>query len=286
MKTQIYLFVLALFFTYGCNTSNVNKNNKLKVEQAVSDWIKLNSDYPDSYLSQTFSNFSEVDFSIELSEPQKYFRITHAYKLMSSDKRILENKHFFVIDDKMRVGIISKKETSLLQSVPPSVFDWAISFGEKFRNIDFGGLDSAYYFKKYSDYKSIGACFRSDFYYMDNDCFTQLIKSIRPEKSGGPQLKRIILAVPDFNTEYESLGENLNELGKDMFKTFGLNHQTNIAVIQLENDTNENYAMMRFDRPKNTFEFIGFNSKDTFYFQVDTAYLNTKCFKHVLRYNN
>jgi hypothetical protein len=272
-----------LSLLYGCSSPKT-VDNKIKVEKTITEWILLNADFPDSYISDSFSNFTEVDFSVSSDTPERYYRITHSYKLKSKDNREMKNKHFFVINKDFKVAIISSNETAMLQSVPPSVFEWSITFGEKFKNIDYGGLDTSYYFKKFKDYKNIGRNLWRDFLYLDDDCFSLLLKSLKNYPNRGMKIKRIINAVPEFETEFNKLGNELNDLGMDLYKTYGKNPQTNFAVIQMNNDTSEIYTVANFDETKKELHFKESNGNNIFTYSLDTSYISTNCFNYILKY--
>jgi len=249
MKTHIHLTIITFILFYGCNSSRP-VNNRIKVEKALSEWILKNADHPNSYISNSFSDFTEVDFSMAADNSIIYYRITHNYKLKSKDNISRENKHFFVLNKDLKVTIISDNKTSMLQSVPPSIFEWAITFGENFKNVDYSGLDTTYYFKKFHDYKNIGGNSWSYFSYLDDDCLQLLLNSLKNYPNKGFQINRIIKAVSEFETGFENLGNGLNELGIYLNTTLGKNPQTNIAVIQMDNNTGEIYTVVGFDKTK------------------------------------
>jgi hypothetical protein len=275
--------MLTLSLFYGCSSSKT-VDNRIKVEKTLSEWILLNADFPDSYISDSFSNFTEVDFSLSSDTPERYYRITHSYKLKSKGNKEMENKHFFVLNKDFKVAIISNNETTMLQSVPPSIFEWAITFGENFKNIDYGGLDTSYYFRKFHDYKNIGGIIWRDFLYLDDDCFQLLLKALKSYPNEGMQIKRIINAVPEFETGFDKFGNGLNELGMDLYKTYGKNPQINFAVIQVNNDTSEIFTVTYFDETKHELHFKEINRNNIFSYSLDTSYLNTNCFKYILKY--
>ncbi len=283
MKTHIHLTILTFILFYGCNSSRP-VNNLIKVEKALSEWILINADYPDSYISDSFCDFTEVDFSITANTSIRYYRITHNYKLKSKDNIKKENNHFFVLNKDLKVTNISDNKNSMLQSVPPSIFEWAITFGENIKNIDYNGLDTTYYFKKFHDYKNIGGNSWSYFLYLDDDCLQLLLNSLKNYPNEGLQINRIIKAVPKFETGFENLGNGLNELGMDLYTTLGKNLQTNIAVIQMDNNTGEIYTVVSFDKTKSEICFKVISKKKIFSYSFDKSYLNTDCFKYRLKY--
>lgn len=286
MKTFFKIYLLSMGFIYGCNSSTNDVNNsKEKVEKAINEWIKLNADHPDSYTPASFSDFENIDFSISSDSPSiKYYRITHTYQLKSKGNKIVNSKHHFVLNGDFKVAIISKDKTPMLQSVPPSIFEWAISFGENFKNVYYGGLDSIYYFRKFQDYKKIGGNLWNDFNYLDDDCFQLLIKSIKHYPNHGIKIKRIIKAIPEFETSIDKLGDGLNELGMTLSRVYGKNPQTNFAVIQRDKDSSEIYMIASFDKINNVFQLKEINKNNTNLCILDTSYISTDCFKYILKY--
>ncbi len=214
-----------------------------------------------------------------------FYRIRHKYQLDDISGQSQTNEHFFVLNKEFEVAIITKEPTSYLQSAPPSTFEWAIQYGDGFVNVDFSGLDSSYFFQKYRDYKKIGGQFWGDFDYLDHDCLTFLKKSLTNYDPERAEIKRIIKAVPDFETEFNEINPALNELGIAIYTTLGKNPQTNFAVITSETDPNEMYTLATYDPVSNEMKLKGITADTMFAWTVDSAYINTNCFEHRLTFN-
>jgi hypothetical protein len=246
MKGPLKHLTLFIIFLGGCSSCN-NQNDlvRKKLEDNISQWILDNADNPGSYLPGTFDNFEIVDYTDgKISE--KYYRISHNYKLKSVTERVVDNYHHFALNKDFNVSIISNKNTQILQGTPPSIFDWAINFGEKFKKVDFGGLDSAYYFRKFKDYKNIGGNVWYDFNYLDSNCVNTFIQSLLEFPEDVLRIERIVKAIPEFNTNFANLGEGMNELGMEYHRIYGKNPQTNFVVFTTSKDTDEIFAVVDF----------------------------------------
>ena len=222
MKSYLKVVFITAAILFGCNSSKNKK--KEQVKQRIIEWIKLNADYPKTYLPVSFTDYEEVDFSNSDNATEKYYRMAHTYKLNSKENQTIETKSYFVLNGDLNINIISNNATSTLQGVPPSVFEWAVTFGENFRNVYYSGYDTLDYFIKFKDYKHIGGNVWKEFDYLDNDCILLLTKSIKNYPGNGARIKRIIKAIPEFETDYDKLGKFPHELGMDIYKLYGKNH--------------------------------------------------------------
>jgi len=283
MKDPLKLLTLFVIILSGCDFSNNQIDIVRKqVEENISQWIIDNADNPRSYLPGTFKNFEIVDFSDgKISE--QYYRITHKYKLKSITKGVVDNSHYFVLNKDFNVSIISKKSTQILQGTPPSIFDWAINYGEKFKKVDFGGLDSSYYFRKFKDYKNIGGNVWNDFNYLDSNCVNTFIKALLEFPDDVLRIDRIVKAIPEFNTNIANLGEGMNELGMEYQRIYGKNPQTNFVVFKAAKDTDEIFAVVDFNPETNEIQFRETRTEVIHSFRLDAVYLSSDCFKYKLK---
>lgn len=203
---NIQLILFAYLLLIACNTREKKSNSKEEeTKKYVKEWILANADYPDSYSSISFRNFEEIDFSMPNIPNTKFYRIEHQYTLKSRKNELLTKSHFFVLKDSSTVSLITEYETSLLQSMPPSVFDWAIEFGEKFKNVDYGGLTENRFIQKFQDYKMIGGNIWTQFHYLNEECKEEFSQAINRKNKQKWVLKRVINASPTFKSNLDSL---------------------------------------------------------------------------------
>ena len=260
-----------------CDSQVANNNSSEEnIKKKVTEWILSNADFPSSYKSISFASFEVIDFNVTGYSSKKYYRITHKYKLNSRNNKEVSNTHLFVLTENHKVSIISEEETLMLQSVPPSVFDWAINFGEKFENTDYGDLEENYYFQKFRDYKQIGGHLWKDFDYLDDECLEEFTKAINTNSKQKLTVKRVIRAIPKFSTTLDSLG--LNELGMSLSKVYNNNPRHNFIVIKDNLNDSEGFWLSDFNKQKQHFNLVEIETGLVKKIPVDQSFVKSNCF--------
>jgi len=103
-----------------------------KSQESVTNWIKYNALYPESYKSVSFSEYSEsisYRFGAPIQGTTNYF-LRHVHEILDKDSVVKTFSGYFILEDNYSVNIIeTQKSNSLGGAFPPRVNIWLEKFG-------------------------------------------------------------------------------------------------------------------------------------------------------------
>ena len=92
---------------------------------SIKQFIKDNSQYPDSYEPITFSNYSWGG-----NEDNLFFEIQHKYKLKQTSGQQTEVTDYFILDSHFKVMLIETNRSNTVKIDPPKIQEWISKFGK------------------------------------------------------------------------------------------------------------------------------------------------------------
>lgn len=92
---------------------------------SIKHFIKINSQYPDSYEPIEFSNYSWGG-----DDDNLYFEIQHKYKLKQTDGKLVDAKDYFILDGSFNIMLIERVRSKTVRVNPPELGEWKIKFGK------------------------------------------------------------------------------------------------------------------------------------------------------------
>ena len=103
-----------------------------KCQESISNWIKYNAQYPESYKSISFGEYSE-SISKRSGEPiagtENYF-LHHVHEILDKNGVMQTFSGYFILEDDFSVNIIeTQKSNSLGGAFPPRVDAWLDKYG-------------------------------------------------------------------------------------------------------------------------------------------------------------
>ncbi len=141
-RLLVYVSLLIIFSCGGQLTEEEKKEfeaaNK-NVEIEVSDWIKNHAQYPNSYKSVSYSEFSQSvakrnDEKIPGSE--KYV-IKHSHNILDKDSNLVTFSGYFILENEFDVNIIELERSNLMGGAfPPQTEIWTEQFGRSLNTQD------------------------------------------------------------------------------------------------------------------------------------------------------
>lgn len=137
MRTRLLIF-FTLLTLFSCGFLMTEEKQKefdetyKKAQTGVSDWIKKNAIYPDSYESISFSEFSQSHRSIKgekIPESENYV-IKHTHKAFNKDSNLVTFSGYFILENDFDVNIIEiERSNSVSGAFPPRTQVWTDQFG-------------------------------------------------------------------------------------------------------------------------------------------------------------
>jgi hypothetical protein len=108
------------------------QDNMNKVQNGVSNWIKKQALYPDSYESVSFVEYSE-SFSKRHDEKipnTENYVIKHTHKILDKDSILTIFSGYFILEHDYSVNIIeTERSNSIGGAFPPQIQVWTDKFG-------------------------------------------------------------------------------------------------------------------------------------------------------------
>lgn len=135
MRLLIFFMLLTLFSCGYLVTEEEQKEfdkTYKKAQTGVSDWIKKNAVYPDSYESISFSEFSQNHRSIKGDKilGSENYVIKHTHKAFNKDSNLVTFSGYFILENDFEVNIIEiERSNSVGGSFPPQTQVWTDQFG-------------------------------------------------------------------------------------------------------------------------------------------------------------
>ena len=263
----IIFFSLALgFLSCASDEEIMRKDAELKV-------IKTNADFPESYMPIEFSNFRTRE---HYGIVDTCYEIAHKYKLRSKTGTLLEDRHFFIlIGDKM--SLITKNRTNYINSVPPSTFVWSNIYGDRLENVYLSGHDTTRFLNSYRDYSLVGGGIWADFHYLDSDCLWFLKSNLSPQDSTDIDIKRVLITAS--NAVFEERAEKMMTGKKQQSN---IQYSDKLAIYTRNGGSVERCGTLRYQEREKVISLTSLDSTEKYTFIVDSAFLETKCFKYKL----
>ncbi len=147
MKLLMYMTLLIVFSCGHRLTEEEQQEFEAtyeNVETGVSDWIKNHAQYPDSYKSISFSEFSQ---SVSKRHDEKIpayekYVIKHTHKILDKDSNLVTFSGYFILENDFDVNIIEiERSNSIGGAFPPQTQVWTEQFGRHLNAQDSLELD-------------------------------------------------------------------------------------------------------------------------------------------------
>jgi hypothetical protein len=92
---------------------------------SIKHFIKINSQYPNSYEPIEFSYYSWGGDDKDL-----FFEIQHKYKLKQTDGKLVDATNYFILDGSFNIMLIETVRSKTVRVNPPELDEWRIKFGK------------------------------------------------------------------------------------------------------------------------------------------------------------
>jgi hypothetical protein len=137
-KSKNWIYVSLFFLLIGCGNimseeeSKAWKDRESKVKLVVSDWIQNHALYPQSYKSESFSEYSEAVTSNKegVVPNSEVYVIKHTHQILDKDSNMANFSGYFIIEHDYTVCVIEENRSNSIGG--GSVIDvqvWTNKFG-------------------------------------------------------------------------------------------------------------------------------------------------------------
>ncbi len=96
------------------------------IVSSIKQFIKDSSQYPDSYESISFTNYTWGGI-----EDDMFFEIQHKYKLKNTDDQLVEVVNYFILDNQFKIMLIEATRSKTINVHPPKIEEWINEFGKQ-----------------------------------------------------------------------------------------------------------------------------------------------------------
>jgi hypothetical protein len=102
-----------------------NSAKKKDVITSIKQFIKDNSQYPNSYEPKEFTNYTWGGIEDDL-----FFEIQHKYILKQTDGRMVEITNYFILNNQFQIMLIETSRSNTIKAYPPKLEEWISKFGK------------------------------------------------------------------------------------------------------------------------------------------------------------
>ncbi len=110
-------------------TSTIEVHQNLAKEKdvvaSIKQFIKANSQYPDTYEPIAFTNYAWGG-----NEDDLFFEIQHKYKLKQVDIKPVDVTNYFILDKQFQIMLIEISRSTTIKVDPPQIEEWVNKFGK------------------------------------------------------------------------------------------------------------------------------------------------------------